>query len=796
VAPTKPPASKAGRVGPAPDGAKTKPASKAGRAGLAADGAKTKPVNKAGRVGLAVDGAKTKPANKAGRVGLAPDGAKTKPATEIASEALQSYPFAPLPIYKKSALRVDPTTWAASISLQELYQIWFAYKEVVNYWFGQVTEERLLITADSMPRFRECFDLAELRRRLGLKTISILAIIPEIQELNETVVAAILNSPTNGVQRAEGWLLALAESAAADMDVEAATYLSSRGKLSSVIVDRIAEAWKHAAARNVSRSIPTAEPGPHEGREELTLSEIAERSKEIRVGWRFMSFYDAEEPFVEAAMLRAFEHLDLGAFEPWAKAAVQELSDGPVDGIDPSHASMWLFGMARTDYAIATADPEGVRFWLRSLSRGSVHRDRPWRSYDGTDSFVFAAELAFASWRFGEVGTKVRDGAMALLLGSQSSDGSWRWSSNASAPSVFATCCAIHALASIRPLGWKASVARAASWLSKQQDEFGYWKDETRLLVYVTVLAMDSLQLAYGRTPLTFGKTPGPRANAPGSVEDEQTYDASGSAWHNPALPRFRDVRFANARAARPRVALVVATDTELRQGLRIMQPLSSRGAVMRVVRGANTYYVGRVGFYTCVLVMSDMGSGGQGGSALVTADLISAWKPRFIICAGIAFGVDRARHRVADVLVARLLVPYDLAREGSSKVIWRDAIPPAGPVLVNRFRNAVGWSFERPDGSVCNTHAGKLLSGSKLIDSARFKQGLLRQQPEAIGGEMEGSGVWAAAARTGVEWIVVKGVCDWADGRKHSGHHEMAAASAFSLCESVLSVPGSLDDA
>ncbi len=88
----------------------------------------------------------------------------------------------------------------------------------------------------------------------------------------------------------------------------------------------------------------------------------------------------------------------------------------------------------------------------------------------------------------------------------------------------------------------------------------------------------------------------------------------------------------------------------------------------------------------------------------------------------------------------------------------------------------------------------GKLLSGSKLLDNADEKKELMARYPEAIGGEMEAAGIWAAAARNHTEWAIVKGVCDWADGKKHKDYQEMAAASAVSLCLAVLSSPHALD--
>lgn len=90
--------------------------------------------------------------------------------------------------------------------------------------------------------------------------------------------------------------------------------------------------------------------------------------------------------------------------------------------------------------------------------------------------------------------------------------------------------------------------------------------------------------------------------------------------------------------------------------------------------------------------------------------------------------------------------------------------------------------------------HPGPILSGSKLVDDPKFKKQLLDQFPTAIGGEMEGSGLYSAASRNNTDWIVVKSVCDWADGKKHKHYQELAAASALSLCEHVFNDKNALD--
>ena len=106
-----------------------------------------------------------------------------------------------------------------------------------------------------------------------------------------------------------------------------------------------------------------------------------------------------------------------------------------------------------------------------------------------------------------------------------------------------------------------------------------------------------------------------------------------------------------------------------------------------------------------------------------------------------------------------------------------------------------VDWCFRNPNGLLCAPHFGPILSGEKLIDNSDFKSCFFEKHPNAIGGEMEGVGVATCAEREKCEWILVKAICDWADGKKTDDHHGFAAASAVSFICHVLSQPGAVQD-
>jgi hypothetical protein len=122
---------------------------------------------------------------------------------------------------------------------------------------------------------------------------------------------------------------------------------------------------------------------------------------------------------------------------------------------------------------------------------------------------------------------------------------------------------------------------------------------------------------------------------------------------------------------------------------------------------------------------------------------------------------------------VAKQLHMYEPQRRGTDRVIPRGDKASASPRLLQRFRNA------KLDWKTANVHFGLVLSGEKLIDDAEFVQELLSHEPEAIGGEMEGAGLYGACLAAKKDWILVKAVCDWADGKKSKDETERQLKAA-----------------
>lgn len=230
------------------------------------------------------------------------------------------------------------------------------------------------------------------------------------------------------------------------------------------------------------------------------------------------------------------------------------------------------------------------------------------------------------------------------------------------------------------------------------------------------------------------------------------------------------------------RLLLLTATDTEddaVDDALKTAGFRSS-GAV-KIGEGYGELYR-RGSNKEIVRVRSSAGSTGSSGSELVTSDAIVNSGATMVISAGICFGLRRDKHTICDVLVSDMVADYETVRLSPAETLERGTRQPAGSKLLSAVRIARRQQ-DTPDFDV---HTGLVLSGQKLVDSEEFRDELRKRFPDAIGGEMEGVGISAAAARAKVEWIVIKAICDWGVGKKKKDQPR-AAANAASFAVKVI---------
>jgi len=220
-------------------------------------------------------------------------------------------------------------------------------------------------------------------------------------------------------------------------------------------------------------------------------------------------------------------------------------------------------------------------------------------------------------------------------------------------------------------------------------------------------------------------------------------------------------------------VLLVTATSVETRA---VREVFLGEGETPELLFGRNNSYLdlGVASGRTVALVeIPSAGSGGPTGAALTVAEAVRELEPSSVILVGIAFGVDPETQEIGEVFISQQIENYELQRVGPGPEIrMRGDRVTASPRLLGLMQTAQ-QTWDEP---LAN---GLLLSGEKLIDQRDFRDELTAIAPDALGGEMEGAGVYAAAARSGVEWIVVKACCDFADGNKRADVGQRQAIAA-----------------
>jgi nucleoside phosphorylase len=232
-------------------------------------------------------------------------------------------------------------------------------------------------------------------------------------------------------------------------------------------------------------------------------------------------------------------------------------------------------------------------------------------------------------------------------------------------------------------------------------------------------------------------------------------------------------------------IALIVtATEIETEETHKKLIPLNGFLTILQTYDGSHTYFCGMFGKYVIVHVQSNMGSIARDGTIITVLNALQTFNPKIAIMIGIAFGVDEIKQKIGDVLISESIIPYNNKRVGET-TIQRGQQSTSSKILLDRFKSVKTWQYIISDKLIAEKIIGPILSGEELIDNITRREELKKEFPTAKGGEMEGAGLFAACDGK-AEWILIKGICDFADGKKRENkkHNQtIAINSALSLC-------------
>lgn len=231
-------------------------------------------------------------------------------------------------------------------------------------------------------------------------------------------------------------------------------------------------------------------------------------------------------------------------------------------------------------------------------------------------------------------------------------------------------------------------------------------------------------------------------------------------------------------------ILLVLVTKREISALEKILQRLMILKS-LHMKRG-QPIKVGVYNGFELFVLQTGMGSLGHDSAGYAIADALHIVSPKYVIMGGIGFGLKEGIQKMTDLMVATSIKDYESGKVGEGEY-WEDRGEEhqSSKYLISL---AHILSQNRAD-----THFGQMLCGNKVIDNTEMMEKFKQVYPDAIGGDMEGNGLAVACERTGIEWILIKGICDWGHG-KNDDNQDKAALQSFDFCLNLIKLAAASD--
>lgn len=246
---------------------------------------------------------------------------------------------------------------------------------------------------------------------------------------------------------------------------------------------------------------------------------------------------------------------------------------------------------------------------------------------------------------------------------------------------------------------------------------------------------------------------------------------------------------------------LFVATKTELEQ---LRAAADDRHLTFESVdvigdQSRQSYWLGEVGTFRTIAVKTRMGALSYGGSAATGFHFMSKTRATQVVCVGMAFGVNRGLQRFGDVLVSDAVFPYEQRDVVVANGRW--AYSYGDSATTYRASREVFAVLEQQrrrhdaDAAGFRVMPGCLLTGNARIRAAGYRDDVIRWSSHVasvvVGGEMEGVGLLSLSPKGKPNWMIVKGVCDFADEQQEdevARNRERACRNAANFVLDALS--------
>jgi len=255
-----------------------------------------------------------------------------------------------------------------------------------------------------------------------------------------------------------------------------------------------------------------------------------------------------------------------------------------------------------------------------------------------------------------------------------------------------------------------------------------------------------------------------------------------------PEFAEFSELWDAEVKMKCKKVLLLTANNIETETVNRVAKEQYGVEMSQTYTEDHTVYILGTIAGTEIYMAQSEMGTEAPGAMTLTASDVVTFLKPDSVILVGIAFGLQQEKQHLGDVLVSKQICLYDPKKvvEVCGSEVWRARgdRSQASTKLLDRFRSG------KLDWNDCEVHFGLILSGNTLVNAPEFIKKLKEMEPEAIGGEMEGGGVYCVGVKRKADWILVKGIADWGMDKSDKSQRQ-AALNAVRFTFHVISKGG-----
>ncbi|XP_078366405.1 NLR family CARD domain-containing protein 4-like isoform X1 [Oculina patagonica] len=195
-------------------------------------------------------------------------------------------------------------------------------------------------------------------------------------------------------------------------------------------------------------------------------------------------------------------------------------------------------------------------------------------------------------------------------------------------------------------------------------------------------------------------------------------------------------------------------------------------------------------------LIRCYKGSTGPGSSLITVKNAVTKLRPKGVISVGTCSGLNPEKTKLGDVVVSAKLTTYASKRvtsTGEQSTGMRSYVSRHFLDLIKHAGD--GWEapLKNPSAREVKVHCdGEFLSGPEQVSAGWRREELAKCYPLATAIELEGEGIFTAAFDDQIEWLVVKGITDYADGTECVSENwsPFASVMAASVVANILSDP------